>query len=86
MYVIDSCVKGHHVSKLFWTLTIGETLICKREPENLTDAYAVAVMVNSIVVDHVPRKISVACSLFPRQNESTVHEDKAINGLYIGGY
>ena len=66
MYVVDSCVRGHHVSKHFWTPTIGETLVCKREPENPTDAYAVAVLANSIVVGHVPRKISAACSLFLR--------------------
>ena len=73
MYIIDSCVRGHHVSKHFWTPTIGETFVCKREPENPTDAYAVAVVANSIVVGHVPRKISAACSLFLRQNGSTVH-------------
>ena len=72
MYVIDSCVR-HHVSKHFWTPTIGETLVYKREPDNPTDVYAVAVMVNSIVVGHVPRKISAACSLFLRRNGSTLH-------------
>ena len=71
-YSVDSCVRGHHVSKHFWTPTIGETLVCKQEPENLTDPYAVAVMANSIVVGHVPRKISAACSLFLRRKESTI--------------
>ena len=62
--IIDSRVKGHYVSKHFWTPTTGETFVCKWEPDNPTDAYAVAVMANSIVVDHVPRKISAACSRF----------------------
>ena len=53
MYLIDSCVRGLHVSKHFWTTTIGETIVCKREPEKLY-AYAVAVMANSIMVGHVP--------------------------------
>ena len=52
MYVIDSCVTGHHVFKHFWTPTIGETLLCKREPEKHSDAYAVVVMANMVL----PRK------------------------------
>ena len=78
MYVINSCVRGHHISKHFWTSTIGETFVCKKEPENLTDAYAVAVMTNSIMVCHVLRKISAACSLFLHQNGSIVHVDNTI--------
>ena len=75
MCAIASYMGGQHVSKHFWTPTIGETLICKREPENPTDSYAVAVMANSIVVGHVPRNtcISTACSLFLHRNKSTVH-------------
>ena len=52
IYVIDSSVRGHHVSKHFLTLPIGETFACKREPLNLTDVYSVAVMENSILVGH----------------------------------
>ena len=88
MDVIDSYVRGHHVSKHFWAPTIGEAFVCKREPENPADVYAVAVMVNSSVVGHVPRKISAACSLFLRQSESAVHgcSRGQHNGLYIGGF
>ena len=86
MYIIDSCMKGYHVSRHFWTPTIGQRFVCKREPENPTDAYAVTVMANSIVVGNVPRKISVACSLFLHQKGRTVHVDNAINGLYISGF
>ena len=57
-------VRGHHASRHFWTLTIGETLICKRKSGNATDLYAVAVIANSTAVSHIPRKISTACSLF----------------------
>ena len=39
----------------------GENARLQREPENPTDTYAVAVMVNSIVVGQVLRKISAAC-------------------------
>ena len=86
MYVINSYVRGHLVSKHFWTSTIREMFVYNGEPRNPTDMYAVAVMANSIVVGHVPRKISTACSLFLCQNRSTVHVDNAINGLYIGRF
>ena len=91
MYVIDSCVKGHHVSKHFWTPTIGETFVCKREPENPTDAYAVAVMANSIVVGHIlyfPRRSfeleafsfsKLSTFLFAQRSSSSVR-----NGTFDG--
>ena len=41
---IDSCVQGHHVSKTFWSPTLGEKLLCERESGNPTDPYAVAVL------------------------------------------
>ena len=53
MYAVESYVRGHHISKHFWTLTIKETLISKRGPEKATDPYAVAVMANSIMVGHI---------------------------------
>ena len=85
-YIIDSYVRGHHVSKHFLDPDLEEKFVCKREPENPTDAYAVAVMVNSIVVGHIPKKISTAGSLFLPQNGSTIHVDNAINGLHIGRF
>ena len=57
MHVIDSYLKGHHVSKHYWTLTNRETFVCKRKPEKATNAYDVAV----IVIGHVPIKISEVC-------------------------
>ena len=54
-------------------LNIGRTLVCKTEPENPRVVYAVAVMVNSIKVGHVPRKSSAACSLFLHWNGSTFY-------------
>ena len=39
-FTIDSCVRGYHVSKGFWTLEVGEELACQRNPN---DVYAVAV-------------------------------------------
>ena len=55
------------------------------EPENPTDVYVFAVMANCIVVGQVLRKISAACSLLLCWNESTIHLENLINGLYVGG-
>ena len=70
----------------FGSRPLEKHFVCKKEPESPTDEHAVAVMVNSIVVGHILRRISIACSLFLRQNGSTVHLDNAINGLYIGRF
>ena len=72
---IESCIRGHHVSKSFWTPTIGEVLSCEREEGNAFDPYAVAMLktVNTrLVVGHVPRKISAACSLFLCREGSSI--------------
>ena len=82
MYVKNSYLKGHHVSKHYWTLTNRETFVCKREPEKAINAFTVAV----IIVGHIPRKISEAFSLFLHRNGSIVHVGNAINALYIGGF
>ena len=61
-FTIDSCVRGHHVSKEFWTPEVGEELACQREEGNPNDVYAVAVKTDAgIVVGHLQRKISAAC-------------------------
>ena len=33
---IDSCVQGHHISKEFWTLEVGEELACQLEEGEIT--------------------------------------------------
>ena len=63
-YSFESCVRGHHISKEFWSPTLGEELRCEREVDNTHDPYAVAVKKGQLIVGHVPRKISAACSLF----------------------
>ena len=69
VYEVDSVVRGHHIFKEIWTPFIGEDLECKRDVSNTRDAYAVGIMRQEetgliAIVGHVPRKISVACSLF----------------------
>jgi len=66
-FSIESCVRGHHVYKNIWDVSVGEELPCKTESGNEKDPYAVAVMRRHTVVGHLPRKISAACSLFLRR-------------------
>ena len=63
-YEINACVRGQHVFREVWSPVEGEELECEREPGNSSDPYAVAVMKGNIVVGHVPRVMSSACSLF----------------------
>jgi len=64
VYEQESCVRGYHIYKEIWDASIGEYLLCKREPFNWIDRYNAAVLKNDIVVDHIPKKLSRTCSLF----------------------
>ena len=59
-----SCVRGYHAYQDICETEIKEELECRREPSNLKDYYAIAVIGEEVIVGHLPRKISVACSLF----------------------
>ena len=56
--------------KDIWAAAIGEELVCDREPTNMADRYAVAVLKQGTVIGHLPRKISKVCSLFLRRGGS----------------
>ena len=51
---IESCIRGHHVYKHTWTLSVGEEFSCKRESDNNKDPFAVAVIRRGFVIGHVP--------------------------------
>ena len=42
-FSVDVCVRGQHIYKDIWYAVVGEVLVCKREPNNFQDRYAVAV-------------------------------------------
>ena len=63
----NSCVCGYHIYKDIWDAVIGEELLCERQPDNRSDCYTVAVKKDGIIIGHLPRKISRACSLFLRR-------------------
>ena len=65
-FFIESSMRGHHISKDFWTPVIGESFQCELEVGNRFDRYAVMMKKDSRVIGHVPRKISAACYLFIR--------------------
>ena len=44
---VESCVRGHKVYSTRWNSVLGKVLICKRELDNTTDRYAVAVLLNN---------------------------------------
>ena len=46
------------------------TLFCRREPTNVSDRYAVAVLKDEVTVGHLPRKFSKIFSLFLRRGGS----------------
>ena len=62
----NSFIRGYHTYKDIWEPFVGETLLLKREPTNITDCSAVAVMQETEVVGHVPYNISSALSMFLR--------------------
>ncbi len=77
---IVSCIRGYHVFKSVWTHPIiGENLICKRESWNAHDRYAVGTYKRDennleTLVGHIPKNISLLCSLFLRRGGSITCE------------
>ena len=66
---IVSCVRGFHVYRFLWNPVLGEELICRREIGNAEDRYAVGVYITeeNALVGHLPRRISLLCSIFLRR-------------------
>ena len=66
----NSCVHSYHIYKNLWDAVIGEELQCERELDNESDRYAIAVKKDGTIIDHLPQKISRACSIFLRRGNS----------------
>ena len=60
-------VRGYHVYQNEWIPILGEVLQCSREIGNAHDPYAVKVTKDDTTVGHLPKKISLTCSLFIRK-------------------
>ena len=63
-YEMESCIRDCHVYKDIWDASIGEDILCEREPFNDVDHYTVAVLKDETIVGHVLKKITRICSLF----------------------
>ena len=68
VFEIDSYVRGYHVYMDVWSPVIGETLLVKREPSNVKDQHAVAIVKEDAVVGHVPYNIAPRFSQFLRRD------------------
>ena len=64
---IKSFVRGYLAYMDIWAPEEKEKLILKREPENIKDKYAVAVLKDDLVVGHVPYNLARHFSLFLRR-------------------
>lgn len=69
-FEVPWCIRGYHIYKDIWHAAIGQHLSCRREPDNTSDRYAVAVIKDGIIIGHLPRKISKVSSLFLRRGGS----------------
>ena len=63
-------IRSYHVYKKVWVATVGEALVCEREPKNSSDRYTVAVKNEGTIIEHLPRKLSRVCSLFLRRGST----------------
>ncbi len=61
---LQSYIRVQHVYKDVWTPVVGEVLLLKREPDNVRDNCAVAVLKEGQVVGHIPYNISAIVSHF----------------------
>ena len=65
-----NCIRGYHVYKKVWAATVGEALVCEREPKNSSDRYAVGVKNEGTIVEHLPQKLSQVLSVFLRRGST----------------
>ena len=59
---IARCMRGCHIYNGVWTATVRQILHCVRKTDNVVDCYAVSVVKDSNIVDHLPKKGSKVCS------------------------
>uniref|UniRef100_A0A1X7TWR3 HIRAN domain-containing protein n=1 Tax=Amphimedon queenslandica TaxID=400682 RepID=A0A1X7TWR3_AMPQE len=82
---ITSFVRGYHAYQDFWTPQIGEILELRREPENIKDNLAVAVVKSDAVVGHVPYNLAPTLSHFLNRGGNTGTAEITGSKLNRGG-
>ena len=63
----NCCIRGYYEYKEVWEVTVRESLVCEREPENASFPYVVAVKKEGNIMRHLPGKVLRVCSLFLRR-------------------
>jgi len=64
-FSMQAMVHGYHVYKLIWDAACDDDILpCEREIENPHNPSSVAVKKGTVLVGHVPRKISTLYSIF----------------------
>ena len=63
-FSFNSYARGYHAYMKIWNPVDGAVLVCTRETDNPHDNYAVSIIRNSYVVDHVPLGLSKTFSNF----------------------
>lgn len=61
---IESFVRGQHAYQDIWQPTVGETLLLRREPTNEKDSLAVSVIMDGMIVGHMPYDLAPLISYF----------------------
>ena len=88
-FFLDSSVRGHHVYKAVWEPVVGQILQVRAEEGNVQDRFAVATLLDDVIVGHVPREYSriawyflqhggrITCEITGRRKRSEI-EDKGL--------
>ena len=63
-FEVNLCIQGYHVYQLIWIPVDGEILLCARETGNRHNPFSVKANICTMIVGHLPKRISSTCSLF----------------------
>jgi len=78
-YSIHTSVRGYYVYKDVWEAALGQLLPCQKEPDNIHDPYAVAVVETGVatrIVGHVSCAISSVCYYLTHISNTCKHLNK----------
>ena len=78
-FEFDNCVRGHHIYKDVWTPVVNDGLNYRREEENVSDPYTVAIIKSGNIVGHTPCWMSTACSLFIQKGSAVAFPIAALS-------
>ena len=94
MLEMETCVRGFHVYKVIWEAAVVEELKCRRKRGNRVDRYAVVVVKDEAVVEHVSwmthsQTLNTATVIVYSQRSQLsciTYSSKQCNNLIIRGF